>query len=38
MSIETYEELTGKRELYNLLEDGINYFATIPSRIPVSFF
>jgi len=24
MSIETYEEITGKRELYRLLEDGIN--------------
>ena len=24
MSIETYEEITGKRKLYNLLEDGIN--------------
>ena len=24
MSIETYEELSGKRKLYNLLEDGIN--------------
>jgi hypothetical protein len=24
MSIETYEEITGKRELYNLLEDGIS--------------
>jgi hypothetical protein len=24
MSIETYEELTGKRNLYGLLEDGIN--------------
>jgi PHD/YefM family antitoxin component YafN of YafNO toxin-antitoxin module len=24
MSIETYEEITGKRELYKLLEDGIN--------------
>ena len=24
MSIETYEELTGKRDLYKLLEDGIN--------------
>jgi PHD/YefM family antitoxin component YafN of YafNO toxin-antitoxin module len=24
MSIETYEELTGIRKLYNLLEDGIN--------------
>jgi PHD/YefM family antitoxin component YafN of YafNO toxin-antitoxin module len=24
MSIETYEELIGKRKLYNLLEDGIN--------------
>ncbi|GHV73287.1 prevent-host-death protein [Spirochaetia bacterium] len=23
MSIETYEEITGKRKLYNLLEDGI---------------
>jgi PHD/YefM family antitoxin component YafN of YafNO toxin-antitoxin module len=24
MSIETYEEIIGKRKLYNLLEDGIN--------------
>jgi PHD/YefM family antitoxin component YafN of YafNO toxin-antitoxin module len=24
MSIETYEDLIGKRKLYNLLEDGIN--------------
>jgi len=24
MSIETYEEITGKRELYRLLENGIN--------------
>ncbi|MDR3343704.1 MAG: type II toxin-antitoxin system prevent-host-death family antitoxin [Treponema sp.] len=24
MSIETYEELTEKRKLYNLLEDSIN--------------
>jgi PHD/YefM family antitoxin component YafN of YafNO toxin-antitoxin module len=24
MSIETYEELTGKRKLYHLLEDGID--------------
>lgn len=24
MSIETYEEITGKRRLYNLLEDGLN--------------
>jgi len=24
MSIETYEEITGKRELFKLLEDGIN--------------
>jgi len=24
MSIETYEEITGKRELYRLLEDGLN--------------
>jgi PHD/YefM family antitoxin component YafN of YafNO toxin-antitoxin module len=24
MSIETYEELTGKRKLYSLLNDGIN--------------
>jgi hypothetical protein len=24
MSIETYEEITGKRELYGLLENGIN--------------
>ena len=24
MSIETYEEITGKRKLYNLLEDGLN--------------
>jgi PHD/YefM family antitoxin component YafN of YafNO toxin-antitoxin module len=24
MSIETYEDLVGKRKLYNLLEDGIN--------------
>jgi PHD/YefM family antitoxin component YafN of YafNO toxin-antitoxin module len=24
MSIETYEELSGKRTLYNLLEEGIN--------------
>jgi PHD/YefM family antitoxin component YafN of YafNO toxin-antitoxin module len=24
MSIETYEEITGKRELYRLLEDGMN--------------
>ncbi|MHC6204294.1 type II toxin-antitoxin system prevent-host-death family antitoxin [Breznakiellaceae bacterium SP9] len=24
MSIETYEEITGKRELYKLLEDGLN--------------
>ncbi|GHU16415.1 prevent-host-death protein [Spirochaetia bacterium] len=24
MSIETYEEITGRRELYKLLEDGIN--------------
>ena len=24
MSIETYEEMTGKRELYGLLEEGIN--------------
>jgi len=24
MSIETYEEISGKRELYKLLEDGIN--------------
>jgi PHD/YefM family antitoxin component YafN of YafNO toxin-antitoxin module len=24
MSIETYEDLIGKKKLYNLLEDGIN--------------
>jgi prevent-host-death family protein len=24
MSIETYEEITGKRKLYNLLEEGLN--------------
>jgi len=24
MSIETYEELMGKRKLYNLLEEGLN--------------
>ena len=24
MSIETYEEITGKRRLYNLLEEGVN--------------
>jgi PHD/YefM family antitoxin component YafN of YafNO toxin-antitoxin module len=24
MSIETYEELTGKRKVYSVLEDGIN--------------
>jgi len=24
MSIETYEEMAGKRELYKLLEDGLN--------------
>ena len=24
MSIETYEEISGRRELYKLLEDGIN--------------
>jgi PHD/YefM family antitoxin component YafN of YafNO toxin-antitoxin module len=24
MSIETYEEIIGKRKLYNLLEDGMN--------------
>ena len=24
MSVETYEEITGKRSLYNLLEDGVN--------------
>jgi PHD/YefM family antitoxin component YafN of YafNO toxin-antitoxin module len=28
MSIETYEELTGKRKLYNLLEDGIHDIKT----------
>jgi PHD/YefM family antitoxin component YafN of YafNO toxin-antitoxin module len=24
MSIETYEEITGKRELYNFLDEGLN--------------
>jgi PHD/YefM family antitoxin component YafN of YafNO toxin-antitoxin module len=24
MSIETYEEITGRRELYSLLEEGLN--------------
>ena len=24
MSIETYEEMTGKRRLYNISEDGVN--------------
>jgi PHD/YefM family antitoxin component YafN of YafNO toxin-antitoxin module len=27
MSIETYEDLIGKKELYNLLEDGLNDIA-----------